>query len=148
MKSIRIAIMVLLMGGPATLARAQDSATALDRAAGLVNGCVAVQTAIELEKNTTAAEFEGILRDRCAKAEQRFRAMLIRGLKNEGSLDAELRAIVEELVTQLREQSVARYADELERLHSRPVRKSFPASPLKLPDKIVLEAAAPPAIAD
>jgi hypothetical protein len=62
-------------------AQAQEQITALDRAAGPLNECIAVQTAAELSKGTAPIQFETVLRDKCRKQEQRFKATLIAGLK-------------------------------------------------------------------
>ena len=45
--------------------------------------------------------------------EQRFRTILAAGLKKEGSLDANMLRTVEELLSAVRQQSVADYADLL-----------------------------------
>jgi len=111
--SMRIPIIVLMGCGLATAAQAQDQGSVLDRAAGLVSQCIAEQTAAELDKGTAPRQFATVLRDKCRSQEQRFRATLTAGLKKEGSLDPRMLRTVEELLTALRQQSVADYADLL-----------------------------------
>jgi hypothetical protein len=121
---MRIPIIVLLGCGLATAAQAQDHGSVLDRAAGLVSQCIAEQTAAELDKGTAPGQFATVLRDKCRSQEQRFRATLTAGLKKEGSLDPRMLRTVEELLTALREQSVADYADLLKQRPSTKPTKS------------------------
>jgi hypothetical protein len=107
---------VLLVMGLMVLpvaAQAQKQITALDRAAGPLNECVAVQTAAELSKATAPRQFEIVLRDRCRKQEQRFKAILIAGFKKEGSFRPRTLHVVNELLTALRAQSMVNYTDML-----------------------------------
>jgi hypothetical protein len=110
---MRIPIILLLGCGLATAAQAQEQGSVLDRAAGPVSQCIAEQTAAELDKGTAPREFATVLRDKCRSQEQRFRATLTAGLKKEGSLDSRMLRTVDELLTALRQQSVADYADLL-----------------------------------
>jgi hypothetical protein len=110
---MRIPIVIFLVCGFATTAQAQEQGSVLDRAAGLVSRCIAEQTTAELGKGTAPRQFEAVLRNKCRSQEQRFRATLTAGLKKEGSLEPKMLRIVEELLTALRQQSVADYADLL-----------------------------------
>jgi hypothetical protein len=123
---MRIPIVILLACGFATAAQAQEQGSVLDRAAGLVSRCIAEQTAAELGKGTAPRQFEAVLRDKCRSQEQRFRATLTAGLKKEGSLEPKMLRIVEELLTTLRQQSVADYADLLkQRPSAKPTRSAL-----------------------
>src|SRR6266568_2970301 len=123
---MRIPIMVVLACGLATAAQAQEQGSVLDRAAGLVSQCIAEQTAAELDKGTAPRQFATVLRDRCHAQEQRFRAMLTAGLKQEGSLHSSMLRTIEELLSALREQSVADYADLLkQRPSTKPTRSAL-----------------------
>jgi hypothetical protein len=110
---MRIPTLILLGCGLATAAQAQEPGAALDRAAAVVNQCIAEQTAAELGKGTAPRKFEAVLRGKCRAPEQRFRTILAAGLKKEGALDASMLRTVEELLNTLRQQSVADYADLL-----------------------------------
>jgi hypothetical protein len=87
--------------------------TALDRAAGPLNECIAVQTAAELSKGTAPRQFETVLRDKCRKQEQHFKATLIAGFKKERSFGPSTLHLVNELLTALRERSMVKYTDML-----------------------------------
>ena len=122
---MRIPITVLFACGLATAALAQEQGGVLDRAAALVSQCIAEQTAAELDKGTAPRQFEAVLRDRCHAQEQRFRAMLTAGLKKEGSLHPSLLRTIEDLLSTLRQQSVADYADLLkQRPSAKPTRSA------------------------
>jgi hypothetical protein len=140
MRTLTIAVLgcgiIVLGGGLSTVARAEDP-TVLDGAAGLVNQCIADQTAAELGKGTTPDKFEAILRERCRSQEQHFRTTLIRGLEKEGALDRKMLHTIGELLAALRHQSVIAYADMLKKLHAPPAAK---------PDKTVLTASTASAI--
>jgi len=123
---MRIPIVVLLACGVATAAQAQEQGSVLDRAAGLVSRCIAEQTATELGKGTAPRRFEAVLRDKCRAQEQRFRATLTAGLRKEGSLEPKMLRTIEELLTALRQQSVADYADLLkQRPPAKPTRNAL-----------------------
>ena len=122
---MRISIVVLLACGLATAAQAQEQGSILDRAAGLVSQCIAEQTAAELGKGTAPQQFATVLRDKCRAQEQRFRSMLTAGLKKEGSFDPRMLRTIGELLTALRQQSVADYADLLkQRPPAKPTRSA------------------------
>jgi hypothetical protein len=107
---------VLLVMGLMVLpvaAQAQEQITALDRAAGPLNECIAEQTDAELSKRTAPRQFEIVLRDKCRKQAQRFKATLIAGFKKEGSFGPNTLRLVNELLTALREQSMVNYTDML-----------------------------------
>ena len=99
------------------MAQAQDQISTLDLAAGQLHQCIARQTAAQLEKRTTPRRFGIVLRDKCRIQEQRFKAVLIDGLKKEGSKNPYGLRLVDELLTSLRKQSVVNYAEILK--HSR-----------------------------
>jgi hypothetical protein len=123
---MRISLIVLLACGLGTAANAQEQGSVLDRAAGIVSQCIAEQTAVELDKGTAPRQFATVLRDKCRAQEQRFRTMLTEGLKQEGSLEPGLRRTIDELLTALRRQSVADYADLLkQRPPAKPTRSAL-----------------------
>ena len=95
------------------VAQAEDHISALDRAAGPLNECIAEQTAAELSKGTAPRQFEIVLRNKCWKQEQRFKATLIAGLKKERSFGPSTLRLVNELLTALRQQSIVNYTDML-----------------------------------
>ena len=110
---MRIAIIVIVALGLASAAQAQDAGSVLDRAAQLVNQCVAEQTLAELGKGTAPDRFATVLREKCRSQEQRFRTMLTAGLKKERALRPTLLRSIDELLDMVREQSVADYAELL-----------------------------------
>ena len=92
-------------------AQAQDKARTLEIAAGHLHACIAQQTAAELAKHTTPRRFGIVLRDNCRAHEQRFKSILIGGLKQERALTPHTRQLVNEMLASLRRQSVANYAE-------------------------------------
>jgi hypothetical protein len=108
---MRIAIIVIVAFGLAGAAQAQDAGNVLDRAAQLVNQCVAEQTLAELGKGTAPDRFATVLREKCRSQEQRFRTMLTAGLKKERALRPMLLRSINDLLDALRQQSVAEYAE-------------------------------------
>jgi len=108
---MRIAIIGIMALGLASVAHAQDAGSVLDRAAQLVNQCVAEQTLAELGKGTAPDRFATVLREKCRSQEQRFRTMLTAGLKKERALRPTLLRSINDLLDTLRQQSVADYAE-------------------------------------
>jgi hypothetical protein len=108
-------LLVVCLFGLTVTALAQEQNSTLDRAAALVNGCIAEQTAAELGKGTAPRAFEIVLRDKCRSQEQRFRATLISGLKKEGSLNRKALRLIDELLTALRQRAVEDYVGLLEK---------------------------------
>jgi hypothetical protein len=93
------------------VAQAQDQSRPIDVAAGHLHDCIAQQIAAELTKHTAPRRFGIVLRDKCRTQEQRFKATLIRGLKQEGALTPRTIHLVNELLVSLRHQSVANYVE-------------------------------------
>jgi hypothetical protein len=81
MMKLKVAIsgISLLLAGilSSFAAQARDRTNNLDRTAALVNQCIAEQTAGELSKGTTSAQFEVVLRDKCRVQEDRFKKILL-----------------------------------------------------------------------
>ena len=94
-------------------AQAQDETRTLEIAAGHLHACIARQTTAELAKHTTPRRFGIVLRNKCRPQEQRFKAILIGGLKKEGSINPQTLRLVNELLASLWKQSVVNYAEML-----------------------------------
>jgi hypothetical protein len=126
-KATICAISLILAGilSSAFVAQARDRTNALDRAAALVSRCIAEQSAAELGKGTTTAQFEIVLIDKCRTQEGRFKKALIAHLKKEGSLNSRTVRAVDELLEALRQRAVSDYGDTMrlpERLVNRQIR--------------------------
>jgi hypothetical protein len=67
-------LLVVCLFGLTVTALAQEQSSTLDRAAALVNECIAEQTAAELGKGTAPRPFEIVLRDKCRSQEQLLRS--------------------------------------------------------------------------
>lgn len=102
--------------------QARDRTNRLDRTATLVNRCIAEQTAAELNKDTTSAQFEVVLRDKCRAQEDRFKKVLLVHLKKEGSFNPQTVRLADELLAALRQQAVTAYGDAIK--GTRAARKS------------------------
>jgi hypothetical protein len=98
--------------GLRVLSRSSPS-TPSTRAAALVSRCITEQTAAELSKGSTPAQFEIVLRDKCRVQEERFKKTLLARLKKEGSLNSQAVRAVNELLAAFRQRAVTDYGDTM-----------------------------------
>jgi hypothetical protein len=126
-KAINCGICLLLCGilSASFVAQARDYTSTLDRAAALVTRCISEQTAAELGKGTTQAQFAIVLRDKCRAQEERFKKTLLAHLKKEGSLTSHNVRLISELLAAVRQRAVTDYGDIL-RLPERLVTRQIP----------------------